>query len=70
MKIFKTTTVALLSSLLIGAASMPARSATVADKATVVEKMPTKAERRRRFSSRVRLMSLELSSSHGRPNEL
>ena len=42
MKIFKTTTVALLSSLLIGAASMPARSATFADKATVVEKIPTK----------------------------
>jgi hypothetical protein len=42
VKIFKTITVALLSSLLIGVASMPARSATVADKATVVEKMPTK----------------------------
>ena len=42
MKIFKTAAVTLLSSLLIGAASMPARSATVEDKATVVEKMPTK----------------------------
>ncbi len=41
MKIFKTTAVALLPSLLIGVASMPARSATVEDKA-VVEKMPTK----------------------------
>jgi hypothetical protein len=42
MKIFKTTSVALLSSLLIGVASMPARSATVEDQTTVVEKMPTK----------------------------
>jgi hypothetical protein len=42
VKIFKTTTAAVLSSLLIGTASMSARSATVADKATVVEKMPTK----------------------------
>jgi hypothetical protein len=33
--IFKTAAVALLSSLLIGAASTPARSATVEDKATV-----------------------------------
>src|SRR5580704_11461670 len=37
MKIFKTTSVALLSSLLIGVASMPARSATVEDQTTVVE---------------------------------
>ena len=44
MKIFKTTSVALLSSLRIGAASMPARSATIEDKPTVVEKMPTKGK--------------------------
>jgi hypothetical protein len=42
VKIFKTTSVALLSSLLIGVASMPARSAMVEARATVVEKMPTK----------------------------
>jgi hypothetical protein len=42
VKNFKTAAVALLSGLLIGAASMPARPATVEDKATVVEKMPTK----------------------------
>jgi hypothetical protein len=44
MRIFKTTSVALLSSLLIGAASMPAKSATIEDKPTVVEKMPTKGK--------------------------
>jgi hypothetical protein len=44
MRIFKTTSVALLSSLLIGAASMPAKSATIEDKSTVVEKMPTKGK--------------------------
>ena len=44
MKIFKTTSVALLSSLLIGVASMPARSAMVEARATVVEKIPTKGE--------------------------
>ena len=44
MKIFRTTSVALLSSLLIGAASMPLRSATIEDKAAVVEKMPTKGK--------------------------
>ena len=32
----------MLSSLLVGVASMPARSAAVEDKVTVVEKMPTK----------------------------
>ena len=42
MKIFKTTAIAVVSGLLIGAASMPARSATVKDKAMAVEKMPTK----------------------------
>jgi len=42
VKTFKITSVALLSSLLIGVASMPARAATVEDKATVIEKMPTK----------------------------
>jgi len=40
MKIFKTT-VALLSSLLIGVVSMPAKSATVEARTTVVGKMPT-----------------------------
>jgi hypothetical protein len=43
VKIFKTTSVALLSSLLIGVASMPARSAMVEARATVVEKIPTKS---------------------------
>lgn len=40
MEIFKTAVVALISGLLIGTASMPARSATVKDKAMVVKKMP------------------------------
>ncbi len=44
MKIVKTTSVALLSSLLIGVASMPLRSATIEDKPAVVEKMPTKGK--------------------------
>ena len=42
MRIFTTTAIALVSGLLIGAASMPARSATVKDKVMAVEKMPTK----------------------------
>jgi hypothetical protein len=42
MKIFTTTTIAVVSGLLIGVASMPARSATVKDKVMAVEKMPTK----------------------------
>jgi hypothetical protein len=42
MMIFKTTAVALLSSLLIGVAAMPVRSTTVEAKATLVEKIPTK----------------------------
>jgi hypothetical protein len=44
LKIFKTTSVALLSSLLIGVASMPLRSATIEDKPTAVEKLPTKGK--------------------------
>ena len=44
MKIFKTTSVALLSSLLIGVASMPARSETIEDKPPAVEKLPTKGK--------------------------
>jgi hypothetical protein len=39
MMIFKTTAVALPSSLLIGVAAMPVRSTTVEAKATLVEKI-------------------------------
>jgi hypothetical protein len=42
MKIFKTTAIALMSGLLISAASMPAGSATGKDQVMIAENMPTK----------------------------
>jgi hypothetical protein len=43
MKIFKTTAIALMSGLLISAASMPAGSATGKDQVMIAENMPTKS---------------------------
>ena len=42
MKIFKTTAIAMISGLLMGAASMPAGSATGKDQVMIAENMPTK----------------------------
>jgi hypothetical protein len=70
MKIFKTTAIALVSGLLIGAASMPARSATVKDKVMAVEKMPTKGRAPSSLGVRSPVDEAEPLSSHRAANRI